>query len=187
MQAVLPNLYISSWYHICRKNTLEDDGITHVLSVMTEVTECPRLGPFKRMIIEVNDHPDELLIDYFESATQWIDDSMAEGGKVVVHWYISRSKNLAEDSLVGRSRSATIVAAYLMKRFVIGVEEAIERIQQVRNIDPNPGFREQLQVYLDCNYVANTSKAAYRHWRLRQEAKLQKGNLHSTSTLLTHN
>lgn len=82
-----------------------------------------------------------------------------------------------DDSLAGKSRSATIVAAYLMKRFVIGVEEAIERIEQVRDVCPNFGFREQLQVYLDCNFVANTSKAAYRHWRLRQDARFQRRSL----------
>lgn len=81
-------------------------------------------------------------------------------------------------SLAGRSRSATVVAAYLMQRFNIGVEEALERIQEVRDVDPNPGFREQLQVYLDCNFEANSSRAAYRHWQLRQETRLQKGILH---------
>ena len=86
MQAVLPNLYISSWYVISNHSVLEKDGITHILSVMREITESPRLKNFERMIIEVNDDPDELLIDYFEAATQWIDDAMAEGGKVVVHW-----------------------------------------------------------------------------------------------------
>jgi len=78
-------------------------------------------------------------------------------------------------SLAGRSRSATIVAAYLMQRFNIGVEEALQRIQKVRDVDPNSGFREQLQVYLDCNFEANSSRAAYRHWQLRRETRLQKG------------
>lgn len=72
-----------------------------------------------------------------------------------------------------------------MQRFVIGVEEAIERIQRVRNVCPNNGFREQLQVYLDCNFVANTSKAAYRHWRLRQDARFQKGTLFLIKLWLT--
>jgi hypothetical protein len=67
------------------------------------------------------------------------------------------------------------MAAYLMQRFKIGVAEAIGKIQEVRDVDPNTGFREQLQVYLDCNYIANSSKAAYRHWLLRQDARLQKG------------
>jgi hypothetical protein len=80
-------------------------------------------------------------------------------------------------SVAGRSRSSTIVAAYLMQRFHIGVEEALERIQKVREVEPNSGFREQLQVYLDCNFEANSSRAAYRHWQLRRETRLQKGML----------
>jgi protein-tyrosine phosphatase len=53
---------------------------------MKDLAHSDRLQPFKRMIIEVHDDPDECLIDYFESATQWIDDAMAEGGTVLVHW-----------------------------------------------------------------------------------------------------
>jgi dual specificity phosphatase 12 len=83
-------------------------------------------------------------------------------------------KATAYGSLAGRSRSATIVAAYLMQRFNIDVEEAIQRIHVVRVVDPNYGFRKQLQVYLDCNFVPDSTKAAYRHWRLRKETQLQK-------------
>jgi hypothetical protein len=68
-----------------------------------------------------------------------------------------------------------MVAAYLMQRFNIGVEEALLRIKDVRHVDPNLGFLEQLQVFLDCNFVANSTKAAYRHWRLRQGSRIQKG------------
>jgi len=65
-----------------------------------------------------------------------------------------------------------------MQRFEIGVEEALQRLRNARDvIDPNDGFREQLQVFLDCNYIANTTKAAYRHWLLRKQARLQKGIL----------
>lgn len=85
-------------------------------------------------------------------------------------------EEVTDDSLAGKSRSATIMAAYLMKRFDIGVVEAISRIQDVRDVDPNLGFREQLQVFLDCNFIPSSSKAAYRHWLLREDARLQKGN-----------
>ena len=187
MHAVLPNLYISAWYTIAVSGVLEKDGITHIMSVMTNVEESERLKPFKRMIIAVNDDADEDLIDHFAAANQWIDDAVADGGKVLVHWYkdplVPRISLLsawlvqltALCSLAGKSRSATIVAAYLMQRFTIGVEEALRRINAVRSVDPNMGFREQLQVFLDCNFVANSTKAAYRHWRLRQRSTLQKG------------
>jgi hypothetical protein len=89
MQPVLSNLYISSWYTIAAADVLENDGITHILSVMTGSADSARLKPFKRMIIDVEDSPDEPLIDYFEAAIQWIDDAIAGGGKALVHWYTS--------------------------------------------------------------------------------------------------
>jgi len=86
MQTVLPNLYISAWYTITGAGILEAEGITHILSVMHGIASSDRLQPFQRMLIEVNDDPDEDIIDYFAPAVQWIDDALAEGGKVVVHW-----------------------------------------------------------------------------------------------------
>jgi dual specificity phosphatase 12 len=87
MQQVLPNLYISSWYTIIASGVLEKEGITHVLSVMRNVATSEVLNPFERMIIDVDDDPDEAILDHFESTNRWIDDALAEGGKVVVHWY----------------------------------------------------------------------------------------------------
>ena len=54
---------------------------------MTGNADSPRLKPYKRMIVQIEDDPDEPLINYFEAAIQWIDDAIAEGGNVVVHWY----------------------------------------------------------------------------------------------------
>jgi len=89
MQPVLSSLYISSWYTIIAQGVLEREGITHILSVMKGVEDSHQLKAYKRMIIDVNDDPDEALIDYFQAAVQWIDDAIGEGGKVLVHWYIS--------------------------------------------------------------------------------------------------
>jgi dual specificity phosphatase 12 len=72
-------------------------------------------------------------------------------------------------SMAGRSRSATIVAAYLMQHFKIGVAEAISKIEEVRFVYPNRGFKEQLQVYRDCNYTLDSTKAAYRSWATREK------------------
>lgn len=44
----------------------------------------------------------------------------------------------------GRSRSATIVAAYLMMKQGMSSSEALELIRQARPIRPNPGFLQQL-------------------------------------------
>ena len=49
---------------------------------------------------------------------------------------------------MGRSRSATCVIMYVMKRFGIGFEEAIEFVRSRRDcVDPNEGFLRQLREF----------------------------------------
>jgi dual specificity phosphatase 12 len=86
MDEVLPKLYLSSWYYIMRPEVLESAGVTHVLTILRETNNSERLKSMKRMIIEVDDDQDEPLIDSFGAAVQWIDDALAEGGVVCVHW-----------------------------------------------------------------------------------------------------
>jgi hypothetical protein len=85
LNAILPGLYISSWFIISQPNVLERAGITRVLTVMEGLDYSPRLLPFKRMIIPVDDEGDEPMIDYFDSANKWIDEALADGGKVMIH------------------------------------------------------------------------------------------------------
>jgi Dual specificity phosphatase, catalytic domain len=68
--------------------------------------------------------------------------SMMQSLTVEKWWFIGMLRGVIDLSLAGKSRSAAIVAAYLMKRFNIGVEEAISRIQEVRDVDPINEFRE---------------------------------------------
>lgn len=49
---------------------------------------------------------------------------------------------------MGKSRSATVVCAYLMYKFGVSPSEALEQLCEGRPVcEPNPGFQEQLQVY----------------------------------------
>lgn len=55
--------------------------------------------------------------------------------------------------LVGRSRSAAIVAAYLMKKYALTRTDAVQFIQKIRAVvDPNPGFITQLDLWQQCRY-----------------------------------
>lgn len=47
--------------------------------------------------------------------------------------------------VMGRSRSATLVLAYLMMKHSLSVVEAIEHVRQRRCILPNHGFLKQLR------------------------------------------
>ena len=49
---------------------------------------------------------------------------------------------------MGKSRSATCVIAFLMKKLRISPEEGLELLRRSRSLcDPNDGFKEQLRIY----------------------------------------
>lgn len=49
---------------------------------------------------------------------------------------------------MGKSRSATFVVAYLMWKFKLDPVTALEQLCEGRPVcDPNPGFKEQLEVW----------------------------------------
>ena len=50
--------------------------------------------------------------------------------------------------VVGSSRSASIVIAFLMKKINLDFNQALEYVQSIRNIvNPNHGFVKQLRKY----------------------------------------
>ena len=49
---------------------------------------------------------------------------------------------------MGKSRSATLVMAYLMHKYHVSRDEALSQLREGRPVcGPNDGFMEQLQVY----------------------------------------
>jgi protein-tyrosine phosphatase len=61
----------------------------------------------------------------------------------------------------GISRSATMVAAYLIRRYGMTAVQAVEELRQKRHIvNPNPGFMKMLQKYHKKLSVASSSQRA---------------------------
>lgn len=69
---------------------------------------------------------------YFYEAACFIDEALRSGGTVLVHCH------------AGISRSATVVAAFLMIKRNMTAQEAIRVIRSRRSIRPNSGFLQQL-------------------------------------------
>jgi dual specificity phosphatase 12 len=58
------------------------------------------------------------------------------------------------------SRSATIACAYLMKKYHLSYDAALERVRAKRPcVYPNPGFAKQLRLYHSMKYTFNPDKA----------------------------
>ena len=92
------------------------------------------------------DVPHENLVPHLDNATLFIHEAVSSGGKVFVH------------CMAGVSRSATVLAAYLIRFHGLSPDEAIALLIERRPIvNPNPGFRKQLEDYHRVHASAATS------------------------------
>ena len=83
---------------------------------------------------EITDTNEEQIDKYFETIYTDITGHITSGKNILVH------------CKEGISRSATIIAAFLMQRNKISRKEAIEFISKIKpNIDPNDGFMDKLK------------------------------------------
>lgn len=127
-------------------------GITHIVSACPDY---PLQGP-NHLAIPVQDYEYEDILIHLPGACRFIRGAINGGGRVLVH------------CLMGISRSATVVAAYLMTTRHISVHKAIALIKRARpQIQPNYGFIKELHVFAACNYEPSPTNATYRAWKRR--------------------
>ncbi|KAF8201954.1 protein-tyrosine phosphatase-like protein [Mycena galopus ATCC 62051] len=163
---ILPNLFLGSHVGAQNLTLLRQRGITHILSVMVDPTlreSEEATDDFRRMRIPVQDWPDTELLTYFHAANSFINAARltAEEG-VLVHCY------------QGVSRSATIVAAYLMATHPPLHDDtaALAFLRERRPIvQPNSGFLSQLALYGRCNCDLEAYPTAVEAWRAGQVRK----------------
>ncbi|CRK87187.1 CLUMA_CG000992, isoform C [Clunio marinus] len=138
---VYPRIYIGDAASAKNKQYLRLMGITHVLNT----AEGSRFGQvdtghgyyrdmpsLRYMGFPLIDQPSTDISRYFYIASKFIENGINSGGKVLVH------------CMVGMSRSATCVLAYLMIVRKMSATEAIRTVRMHRDIHPNEGFIQQL-------------------------------------------
>lgn len=78
-------------------------------------------------------------------------------------------------SMYGVSRSATIIAAYLMKCEKLTRDAALQSIANVKpSIKPNAGFMKQLHLWQEMKCCIDPTHKSYRSYRLGKMAKQMK-------------
>lgn len=77
---------------------------------------------------------------------------------------------------MGKSRSATVVIAYLMQKHNITPSEALSHVRQARSIvEPNEGFWRQLELYSEMQMPENVEETpAYQRWVYQRELELSR-------------
>ncbi|XP_053730533.1 dual specificity protein phosphatase 13-like isoform X2 [Synchiropus splendidus] len=144
---VWPNLYIGNEVAARDKATLHSMRISHIVNAAHRPTGhcqatgfCVNTGPrfYRDMAVdyygvEADDAIEFILSPFFYPTARYIRAALAQGGKVLVH------------CLMGVSRSATLVLAFLMIAEGLRLQEAVTAVRAHRDICPNPGFLQQLR------------------------------------------
>ena len=111
-------------------------GVTHILNMASAKCPCFHPNAFQYKGLPLTDTPSQNIMQHFSETTGFIREAKARGGCVYVH------------CIEGKSRSATVVLAYLMDTEGMSLQQAMSTVKRVRPIaNPNEGFLIQLQHY----------------------------------------
>lgn len=122
---------------------------------------------FEVLKIEAADSEKEDLLSHFEFTCNWISEAIENSnGTVLVH------------CAAGVSRSASIVLAYIMKKFEMDFNEALKFVQKSRtSVSPNSGFCKQLIFWKKLKYSYTGDSEAHKLLRelesTRTEGKIK--------------
>ncbi|XP_069576427.1 serine/threonine/tyrosine-interacting-like protein 2 [Brachyistius frenatus] len=138
---VWPNIFIAEKSVAVNKARMKRMGITHVLNtahgtgVYTNESFYSSMN-IQYMGIEVDDFCDADISVHFRPTAEFLDEALlTHKGKVLVV------------SMMGVSRSAVLVASYLMIFQHMSIMEALTSMRKKRGINPNEGFLKQLREF----------------------------------------
>lgn len=130
-------LFIGSW-HATKPKVLDYHGIDSILHIGFDVEKdhsCERT--YKKVMVDDNPQSMNYLFEeILPDVLGWLDDQIKGNKKVLVC------------CSAGRSRSVTVVSAYLISRRGMTVEEALDFVKEKRpDANPNSSFVEGLQMF----------------------------------------
>ncbi|KAK6031758.1 dual specificity phosphatase, catalytic domain protein, partial [Ostertagia ostertagi] len=138
MNEIIPNLYLGSLRDATDTDQLKKHRIKYVVSVHDLTASHPAHDQLKVLKIQLSDCSSSDISSHFSVTNQFIHGARLKHAAVLVH------------CLAGVSRSATVVAAYLITVCDLSFINALSLISRKRPvINPNFGFRMQLCTYAD--------------------------------------
>lgn len=145
---VFNNVYLGGQELALDKESLKRLGITHVLNAakggkysQVNTNQCfyedLNIKFFGCNLMDIDNCKIE---DHFIPATDFMHEALQSEGIILVH------------CLVGVSRSASLVLAYLVRYRRMGLEDAMKLVFKRRFIWPNDGFLYKLMMFEEENY-----------------------------------
>ena len=132
---IIDRLWLGAISSACNREALHEHNIDTIVSAfLGSVANYPYDFNYERA--KLRDVEDEDILTEFERLVPVIHKDLINGKSVLCHCHF------------GRSRSASIVAAYLIRYKDMTTDDAIQFIQSKRSqVNINSGYVEQLRIY----------------------------------------
>lgn len=158
LHEVAANLWIGSLEAARATHNLKKLNISHVLTVANNPVEVEHQREIKKYkYLHLKDFPAAKVLCLVDEAVEFIDSGLHAGTGVLVH------------CLVGMSRSASIVIAYLMMKNKQTYQETLDQVKQKRAVRPNMGFARQLELIEQMNYTIDHDSTLYKTYEQQEE------------------
>lgn len=129
-------LFLGSFNQSEKYSVISDLKITHILNITSECGNVHEDKGIKYMKVSIADEDDKSIHPHFENAYQFIDETLRQ----------DKNNNILVHCAMGKSRSATMIIMYIMKRFSWSFDKAFAFVKRKREIiEPNDGFVDQLK------------------------------------------
>jgi len=137
---IIDNLYIGDVYDAYDVESFKNQNIQNVLSAVTGFENIYD-NKINHLCLQLIDNEEQNIIRYFEISNMFIDTIVEKNESLLIH------------CIAGRSRSVTLLIAYLIYKYKYTVDDAISLIKKKRSIiQPNQNFIRQLNIYYDNLY-----------------------------------
>ena len=133
---IINNIFIGAYLNAKNWNELEKNNIKYILNC---ATECKNIfeDKIKYLILDIKDQNDFPIQDFFDKGIQFIQESVNNNdGNILIH------------CMEGKSRSTTLLMAYLIKYKNENTNSAYKIVKSKRQLTmPNLGFMFKLREY----------------------------------------
>ncbi|WVQ96675.1 hypothetical protein IAU59_003781 [Kwoniella sp. CBS 9459] len=190
LQEVVDGLWIGDLVAAMDEDGLEQRGITNILSLLR-----PRLKfspSFSVYPLEIDDSADTDILTHLPSCVKWIqqilelNEQAAENSNASVERDPSIARAASDPKpggvlvhcQAGMSRSATVVAAYLISAFDLDPVQAVMALKEKRPVvDPSETFWHQLGLYYNADgRVSLKDKSTRRFYMERTASQFMNGD-----------
>ncbi|XP_063796700.1 dual specificity protein phosphatase 12 [Pseudophryne corroboree] len=157
MIAVLPGLYLGGVSDVADVQQLQQAGITHILTI-DSIEQNHLQHSFQTKFVNILDDSSADLLSRLPECLQFLKEALGKPeSSVFVHCQ------------AGVSRSAAVVAAYMMNTIRCTFEDVYGRLQNIKpDIKINEEFVHQLALFEQMGCDVDMSSASYKQYRLQK-------------------